>query len=445
MADIRPFPALHYNPAKVPDLSAVVTQPYDKVTPKMSQDYLARHPYNFVRLILPESGYESSARTCAEWLKANVLLRDLRPAFYILEEEFKLDKTTYSRKGFIGAIRVEEFEKGTVLPHEFTHSGPKADRLALLRATKKDYEQIFFLYPDEKGEIDGLLETSGEPDMEAVDEFGVTHRLWWVLSPERIRALGQAMSDRVVLIADGHHRYETALTYRQEMEKKGGVLDNAALRFKTAAFFKITDPGLVILPTHRLLKGVALKSEDAPKKVSELFAIQPVPDEKAKDELKKHRQEHAFVLYYGKGKSYLLILRQKERLERFFPQNRSPEYRKLDVALLHTLIIDRVFGIKPDQIEGRVLYERYWQDTVARVDNGEADCALFLNPTRPEQIQALAAKNERMPQKSTDFYPKLISGMVFMDVSPRSVIPLCARGAGGASQSAFGRWQSHNL
>lgn len=419
MADIRPFPALHYHPAKVPDLSAVVTQPYDKVTPKMREDYLARHPHNFIRLILPEGPdpYTTSSQTCADWLKQGIILRDNQPAFYILEEEFLVDGGKMKRKGFIAAIRVEEFEKGTVLPHEFTHSGPKRDRLALLRATKKDYEQIFFLYPDEKGEVENLLSTAETPDMQAVDEFGVRHRLWRVTSSERTRALSEAMADRVVLIADGHHRYETALTYRQEMEKNGEVPDNAALRFKTAAFFKITDPGLVILPTHRLLKDITLKPEDALKKLRELFAIQEVPDEKAKDELKNHRQEHAFILYYGKGKSYLLILKQKEGLERFFPQNRSPEYRELDVALLHAIVIENVFGIKPDQVEGRVLYERYWQDTIARVDNGEAHCALFLNPTRPEQVQALAAKSERMPQKSTDFYPKLISGMVFMDVS----------------------------
>ncbi|MEO0069869.1 MAG: DUF1015 family protein, partial [candidate division WOR-3 bacterium] len=265
--------------------------------------------------------------------------------------------------------------------------------------------------------VENLLSTTETPDMEAVDEFGVNHRLWRVTSPERTRALSKAMADRVVLIADGHHRYETALTYRQEMEKKEDVPDNAALRFKTAAFFKITDPGLVILPTHRLLKDITLKPEDALKKLKELFTIQEVSDERAKEELKNHRQEHAFILYYGKGKSYLLILKQKEGLERFFPKNRSPEYRELDVALLHALIIENVFGIKPDQVEGRVLYERYWQDTCARVDNGEANCALFLNPTRPEQVQALAAKSERMPQKSTDFYPKLISGLVFMDVS----------------------------
>lgn len=418
MADVRPFRAIHYNPAKVRDLSAVITQPYDKITPKMQEEYYTKHQYNFVRLILPrdENPYESSVRACSQWLQEGVLIEDEKPAFYVLEEEFRLDNRTLRRKGFIGAIRVEEFEKGTVLPHEFTHSGPKADRLNLLRTTRKDYEQIFLLYSDEKGEIDRLLETDDKPLMQAIDEFGVVHRLWQLDEPARLHALSAAMKERVLLIADGHHRYETALNFRQEMEKRGVVPENAALRFKTAAFFKITDPGLVILPTHRLLKGISLSQDDALKSLERFFTVKPVRDEMAKSELQKNQDKHAFVVYFGKDKSYLLILKQTG-LELDSLKGKSPEYRELDVALLHSLVIDRVFGIKPAEVEGRIAYERYWEDTASRVDSQEFDVALFLNPTRPEQVQALAKRMERMPQKSTDFYPKLISGMVFMDVA----------------------------
>ncbi len=424
MADVRAFPGIHYNPAKVANLSEVITQPYDKITPEMQRRYLERHPFNFVRLILPggEDPYTSSARTCEEWLRSGVLVREAEPAFYILEEEFEVDGRRLQRKGFIAAIRVEEFEKGTVLPHEFTHSGPKADRLALLRATRKDYEQIFFLYPDPEGEIDRLLVTEREPDMVATDEYNVVHRLWLVKDQARIQALHQAMGSRVVLIADGHHRYETALNYRQEMERKGPLPEDAALRFKSAAFFKITDPGLVILPTHRLLKGIAIGKDEALALLQQWFSVQPVPEEKAKGELERHKDGHAFVLYWGRGNSYLLLLRDSDAVDRYIPAGKSPDYKELDVAILHALVIEGVFGITPDQVEGRVLYERYWEDTTARVDKGEAQCALFLNPTRPEQVQALAAKMERMPQKSTDFYPKLISGMVFMDIGEGAVL-----------------------
>jgi uncharacterized protein (DUF1015 family) len=423
MADVRPFPAIRYNPEKVADLSAVITQPYDKITPRMQEEYLARHPFNFVRLILPreENPYESSARTCTDWQKKGILIEDPTPAFYVLEEEFTLDGKKISRRGFIGAIRVEEFEKGTVLPHEFTHSGPKADRLNLLRTTQKDYEQIFLLYPDTEGEIDRLLQTQQAPLLEVTDDFGVVHRLWRRAEPDRVRALSQALKNRVLLIADGHHRYETALNYRQEMEKKGALPDNAALRFKTAAFFKITDPGLVILPTHRLLKGTGVNHEQALKRLAEFFEVEPVADQKAKAALESRQHQHAYALYFGPGQSYLLVLKSPAAAVEIL-KDKSPEYRELDVALLHALVIDRVFGIKPDQVEGRIGYERYWDDTVARVNSGEYELALFLNPTRPEQVQALAEKMERMPQKSTDFFPKLVSGLVFMDVSTERVL-----------------------
>lgn len=423
MADVRPFPAIHYNPEKIADLSAVITQPYDKITPAMQEEYLARHPYNFVRLILPKDAdpYNSSARTCSDWLKQKILIEDTQPAFYVLEEEFRLDNQTLRRRGFIGAIRVEEFEKGTVLPHEFTHSGPKADRLNLLRTTKKDYEQIFLLYPDESGEIERLLQTDGPPLMQAVDEYRVIHRVWRIDEPSRINALHQALQTRVLLIADGHHRYETALNYRQEMEKKTPLPDNAALRFKTAAFFKITDPGLVILPTHRLVKGVQIREEKLLQRLGEMFIVKPVDDNQAKTELERNRNHHAFILYLGSGKSFLLLLKSNEiALDAL--KEKSPEYRQLDVALLHTLIIDRVLGITSEKVEKQVGYERYWNDAITRVNSGEYQVALFLNPTRPEQVQALAKKMERMPQKSTDFYPKLISGLVFMDVDETKTI-----------------------
>lgn len=427
MADVRPFPAIRYNLDRVDDLSLVITQPYDKVTPEMRARYRKQHEFSFINLILPqgENPYAASAITCARWLNDGVLVQDVTPAFYILEEEFEIQGRRLRRKGFIGAIRVDEFEKGTVLPHEFTHSGPKADRLALLRTTQKDFEQIFLLYPDPKDEIDQLLNgpSNDNPDLSAIDEFGVFHRLWRVTDREWTEALHRAMKNQVVLIADGHHRYETALNYRREMEQKRELPSNAALRFKTAAFFKITDPGLIILPTHRLLKAVNISFEEALIRLEKLFAVKQVRDEEAKSALNRHQNEHAYVVYFGKGRSYLLVLRDPGTADRLLPADKSPEYKELDVALLHALIIEGIFGIKHTEVENKVLYERYWNNTIARVDKGEAACALFLNPTRPEQVQKLAAKMERMPQKSTDFFPKLISGMVFMDVTEGRVLP----------------------
>ncbi|MEO0079176.1 MAG: DUF1015 domain-containing protein [candidate division WOR-3 bacterium] len=423
MADIKPFPGIRYNPALIPDLSKVITQPYDKVTTKLQAEYYQRHQFNFIRLILPKESdpYASSARSCHSWFAQGILKRDPEPAVYLLEEKFQVAGRTLTRKGFIAAIRVEEFEKGVVLPHEFTLSKPKADRLNLLRATRQDYEQIFMLYPDPNHELDQVLEASGRPLMEARDDYQVLHRVWVLTDKAKLARLREFLADRKLLIADGHHRYETALTYRYEKEKEQPVPPDAALRFKTAAFFNISDPGLVILPTHRLLTNLAdFNLGMLMDRLLEFFTVTPVPDEKARAELEsagKGEKSNAYILYAGKYRSFLVQLRKQDAILRFFPQGRSPEYRALDVAVLHSVIIEGLLGISREQIEGYVRYERDWDETVRRVDSGEAQLAFLMNPTRVEQVQALAEKGERMPQKSTDFYPKLVSGLVFMDVS----------------------------
>jgi len=420
MADIRPFPGIRYNPQVVPNLDQVITQPYDKVTPKLQADYYARHPHNFIRLILPQEPdpYFSSASLCRSWVGAGILKRDPKPAVYILHEEFTLDNKTIQRQGFIAAIRVEEFEKGIVLPHEFTLSKPKADRLNMLRASQQDYEQIFMLYSDPNQELAPILAPSDAPLLEAQDDYAVVHKVWVLTDSDRLAALQRFMAERVVLIADGHHRYETALAYRQEKEKIGTVPPDAALRFKTAAFFNIADPGLVILPTHRLLMNLpAFNLETVLARLRPLFQVTPVPDDQAPIELEHNRKVNAYVLYAGRGKSFLLRLNEPKAAVRYLPQDRSPEYRSLDVSVLHSVIIEGLLGIGRKHIEEHVRYERYWDETRRRVDGGEAQVAFLMNPTRPEQVQTLAEKGERMPQKSTDFYPKLVSGLVFMDVS----------------------------
>uniref|UniRef100_A0A7C4CD91 DUF1015 domain-containing protein n=1 Tax=candidate division WOR-3 bacterium TaxID=2052148 RepID=A0A7C4CD91_UNCW3 len=430
MADVRPFSGIRYNPDKVKDLSRVVTQPYDKITTEMQARYLQTDPFNFVRLILPKADtrpdapdsptdpYTASARTLEEWLDSGVLMRDPAPAIYVLEEEFETDGSKRTRRGFVAAVRVDEFDKGTVLPHEFTLSKPKADRLNLLRATRADYEQIFMLYSDPEREIETLLRPEGAPLMAATDEYGVTHRMWAIADPRRLRRVSELMAGKVLLIADGHHRYETALTYRQEMERAGTVHADAALRFKTAAFVNIADLGLLILPTHRLLFGLPGFTPDVLKQqLAEYFTVTAVTPDKAQDELTRNKNGHAFIAYAGKDACFLVRLKDKLALDRFVAQDRSADYRELDVVVLHAVIIEGLLGIARDRIEDHVRYERYWNKTLERVDSAENQVAFLMNPTRPEQVQALAAKGERMPQKSTDFYPKLISGMVFMDVA----------------------------
>jgi len=419
MADIRPFRGIRYNPAKTADQDKVITQPYDKVSPEMKQGYLAADPHNFVRLILPD-GYEASAATCRQWLAEGVLVRDPEPALYVYHQEFTALGETRVRKGFVGVLHVDEFEKGTVLPHERTLSKAKADRLSLTRATRKDYEQIFMLFSDPEREVDRLLEPAGDPDIRATDEYGVVHRAWTVTDPATIARVRAKLADAVLLIADGHHRYETALNFRKEVEAaEPGLAPDAAVRFKTCAFINVADPGLVIFPTHRFLAN--LGDVDWGAKLALLaaaFKVTPVAPADAEEALRAAAGGNAFVLHAGKARTWLLELADRRAVERAVGPERSADYKALDVVVLHSVVIESIFGVTPENIENHVKYERDWRTAVARVDSGEFQAVLLMNPTRVEQVRRLSELGERMPQKSTDFYPKLISGLVFHDIAP---------------------------
>ncbi|UCG44183.1 MAG: DUF1015 domain-containing protein [candidate division WOR-3 bacterium] len=419
MADIRPFRGIRYALDSVEDLDKVITQPYDKVTPELKQDYLGRHENNFVKLILPdgEDKYRASGELCNQWLADGVLKRDDKPALYVYHQEFSVADLRSTRKGFIGVFRVDEFERGTVLPHERTLSKPKADRLDLTRASRKDFEQIFMLYSDPDRTVDALLEPTGEPDITGTDDFGVVHRVWTVTDEDKIGAVQEKMKDMVLLIADGHHRYETALNVRQETEAKNpGLSPDAALRFKTAAFVNVADPGLVIFPTHRLVRNLDLDWNKKLDEFRECFDLAEVKDPEAEDKLKA-AGSRAFVLHTGKDRSWLMTLKHTSGVDRYVETGRSSDYKDLDVTILHSVIIENLLGIPKEKIENHIKYEREAKKAMARVDSAEFQACFLMNPTRVEQVQTLAAKGERMPQKSTDFYPKLISGLVFHDIS----------------------------
>ena len=418
MADIRPFRGWRYNPAKVSDLSQVITQPYDKIPKELQQKYIAQHPNSFVHLILPAAAdpYSYSAATFKQWSAQNVLIRDQQPTIYVLHQEFEVVGQKKTRKAFVAAIRADEFEKGTVLPHEFTLSKPKADRLNLLRATRNDYEQIFMLYDDPKGVVEQALSPAGEPTMQATDDLGVVQKVWAITDPAKLAAVRKALADKVMLIADGHHRYETAMNFRQEMEKAGNVPDDAALRFKGTAFVNIADPGLVILPTHRLLYGLGnVNWDDVLARIAKWFAVRPIRDSDVEAALARAGTDCVFALHTSKDKTWLLRLTDRSALDGLV-KGRSADFRGLDVVVLHSLLIEHVFGIPPAQIEEHVAYERKISETLAKVDSSKFQAALIMNPTRADQVQKVAAHGERMPQKSTDFYPKFISGLVFMDI-----------------------------
>ncbi len=416
MVEIRPFKAIRYTD-KAGDMTKLITQPYDKIDPEMQDRYYAKSEYNYCRLILPkeENRYEMAAKRIEEWLSSGIIAKDGEPALYVYFQDFEVLGKKYTRKGFISAVKLHPFEEKVVLPHERTHKGPKIDRLNMLRATKKNLEAGFMLYPDEEKVTIPILEkaAAGSPIIDVVDEYGVRNRIWALTNPDDIRAIQDVIAPEQVVIADGHHRYETAVTFRDEM-RKNGYEGNEGFNFRMTLMVPIQDEGLVVLPTHRLL----LKNEltDAHlKELAKYFEVSEIEQDEVEEFLEVYAEEHAFVAYDGK-KFYGMALLEPENIERFFKPEYSEEYRNLDVVILRDVIFEGIMGVKDLKIDESIAYERWMDDAIARVDSGEAKVVFLMNPTGPHEVLAVAKNGERMPEKSTDFYPKMVSGTGMMDL-----------------------------
>lgn len=421
MPEVKPFKGIRYNLKKIRNLADVITQPYDQITDEMEKEYKRRSPYNYVNLVLTHYAdghdrnkeYQDAKRFVEDWLKEKVFIQDKEDSLYPYFQEFSLEGKDYIRKGFICCLRLEELGKGNILPHEKTLSKPKEDRLNLTRITKKDFEPVFLLYTDPRNRVMEMLEEKckREPIIEVVDDRNVTHKLWQVSDKDTIKNIQNVLKDAVLVIADGHHRYETALNYRNEL---GAIDKNHPANYKMVTLVNIQDPGLVILPTHRLVMNLRDFNLDSfLNKARKYFDIRKIEKEGIKSEINREKAQ-AFVFYSISG-SYLLKLKDEKIMGELLPE-RSKDYQNLDVAVLHTLLIENTLGIKPERIEEYIRYQRGIEETIKRVDNKEFQFAFLMNPTRPEQVRNVAMQKERMPQKSTDFYPKLISGLVFYDL-----------------------------
>jgi len=424
LAVLIPIRGLRYNLQAVGDLAAVVTPPYDVITPEAQARYYARHPYNIIRLEYgkTEPGddetnnrYTRAASTFAAWREQGILIREEKPAFYLYEQEFQVRGKRLRRYGFFCAVRLERFEHGVIMPHEETLAAPKKDRLELLRACRANFSPIFGLYADREGSaLAALLQAAGQPVAFFYDEQGHAHRLWVITDAAIIRAVQDRLADRRILIADGHHRYETALAYAEEKAGPGPH------QYVMMVLVNIYDPGLVVLPTHRLVRDTGkLEVPALIRALEEQFEVAEAPPASAWNfeaflASLASRGRHAFGLYAGQGKLYILKLRDEVPVQRLLPQIRSPAWRELDVAVLHHLIFHRVLGIGPQECENGDLlaYTRDEEHALHLVDGGEYRLAFFLNPTRVEEVVAVAETGDRMPQKSTYFYPKLITGLV---------------------------------
>jgi uncharacterized protein (DUF1015 family) len=434
MPILAPFRGIRYHPEKAGDLDQVITEPYDKITPPMQESYYQRGEFNFVRLILnrEENPYEASRSTCEKWLADGVLVKDRVPAIYPYRQVFTTNGRTRIRRGITCLCRLEPLEGGRVLPHERTLTKPKEDRLNLMRTTRKQFEQVFMLYSDEKGEITRLLAPIWKwiPDLDATDEHGTRHCLWTVTDDATIHTLRNLMRPKTFVIADGHHRYETTLSYRDEMRKKLGPSNGCeAFNYRLVTCVNLDDPALTILPTHRVLSNLpGFNMNDFLTKAQKYFSLDAripldqIPQQISAPSVRRGQPVHGFIAYAGGERAHILTLRPSAGIARLFPKERSADYRGLDVAILHAVIIEHLLEVPPEQVENYVGYERDWKGAVARVEKGTAQLALMIRPPRSEQVSRVAENWELMPQKSTDFHPKLISGMVFLDVDERERI-----------------------
>jgi len=428
MANILPFAALRYDPQRV-SLAQVVTQPYDKITPRMQERYYAASPYSLVRIILgrrlpqdntEENVYTRAAASFRDWRRNEILRQDFAPSLYVYSQRFTAPgtKQEHERRGFIALGHLEDYSAKIVFRHEQTLAKPKADRLDLLRATRAHFGQLFMLYED-SGEIDSLLATSVKksPDIELADEYGVVHRVWQISDPAVIDSARAKMRGKKLIIADGHHRYETAIHYRNERraqaKSSGG---DAAYEYAMMTLVNMNSPDLLILPTHRVVHGLASFSPDGfLASARSLFEVQELDRDlngaKATAILREHGNT-ATALLAILGDRCLLLKNLKSTASRFL-SGLSERQCRLDVVQLHKCLLEGVLKLSEESIRNQqhLFYIRDADEAVSAVGEGRANVAFLMNPCRIGQVRNIAFAGEVMPQKSTDFYPKLLSGL----------------------------------
>ena len=428
MPEIIPFKALRYDPDQV-KLEDVLTQPYDKITPEMQSKYYERSAHNLVRIILGKAGetdtdafnvYTRAAEYLHDWRSSGILKQDPEPGIYAYSQTFTVPGTRElaERRGLIALGRLHDYADGVVFRHEQTLAKPRADRLNLLRATRAHFGQIFMLYSDPQDEIEALLKKKAEedPDTSLLDEYETLHRVWRIHDPALIQAVQQRMRDKKLLIADGHHRYETALAYRNERRAESGSSNpDAPYEFVMMTLIPMESRGLVILPTHRIVHGLpTFDRERMLEAAGQFFDIDRIDlrtESRSATTLLGQAGENgtAFVAVTRQGP--YLMRAKKNAVQDALGQVPSLQ-RDLDVVQLHRIMLERVLGISEDAVRNQenVRYERDAFEAISWVRQG-ANVAFLMNPAKIEQVRDIAFGGEVLPQKSTDFYPKLLSGL----------------------------------
>jgi uncharacterized protein (DUF1015 family) len=436
MAHIAPFRALRYDPARV-DASQVVTQPYDKITPEMQERYYAASPHNLVRIILGKrdaadrvgnNAYTRAAAYFQDWRRQGIFLQEAQPSIYSYAQHFTVPggNQQLERRGFIALGQLEDYSDNVVFRHEQTLAKPKADRLDLLRATRAHFGQLFMLYSDPAGEIDGLLSSAALPEIDTRDEYNVRHQVSKIYDPTLIELVRGKMKDKKLIIADGHHRYETALNYRNE---RRSTADTAAPTSKDSlstevfpyemvmmTFVNMDSPGLLILPTHRVVLGLTkFSSEEFRQKAKQFFSVEevdPAVDAARATGILREAGHAGTALLAITGDRVFLLDTPQVVGSKFF-SGFSLRQQSLDVVQLHKCLLEGVLRISEEAIRNQqnVAYVRDAGEAMAQVRAGGANVAFLMNPVRMSQVRDIAFAGEVLPQKSTDFYPKLLSGL----------------------------------
>ncbi|MBN9118895.1 MAG: DUF1015 domain-containing protein [Planctomycetes bacterium] len=429
MADIRAFRGFRYDLGHVGALSDVVAPPYDVIDAQLQQKLYASSEHNAIRLELTRdepaddehnNKYTRAANTLREWLAANALRQDTARGLYVYEQEYAVEDSTYTRRGFMARVRLEPFGKGKIFPHEQTMSGPKEDRLKLYRATGFNLSPVFGLYPDGESEVFAHLEPfiRSAPPIVAKDHLGVTNRLWVVTDSAAISKVIGAMGPKPVFIADGHHRYETGLKYLEERRAAGEVPDDeAAPNFCLMMLVGMSDPGLLILPTHRLVSGLAsgVTAPQLESALAEHFDIVERTGTNAQAAWEHIEMDGAqTTLGFGTvadGQWLVAKLRDLSVMAELAPDH-SDEWRGLGVSVLHKLVLDRLVR---DKVGGTPMckYVHLLSEVTDAAAKKECQLACLVPPATMEHVEQIAGHNEKMPPKSTYFYPKLLTGMVF--------------------------------
>ncbi len=448
MAQLAPLRGLHYNGIKVPDPEAVVTPPYDVIGPKEREVYAARHPQNMVHLILPQpqpgdnlikNRYTRAAALFSQWRREEILIRAPEPAFYYWETIFTLEGRRHTRRGLAGLVRLEPFSAGVVRPHEQTFSAIKADRLELLKHAEAQFSPIFSLYPDPDDRVMALLQgaSPAEPMMDFNGPEGHEERIFRVTDPACLKEVCLTLKDAPIYIADGHHRYETALAYRKWISQQyPQASPQAAFNYILMYLANLHDPDLVILPAHRLLKGPRLKHvEEAPllQHLKTYFEVEPLPapagpgdvyGEFLEQTLKEGRPRGSvFVMAGFGGKTWLLTLKPGVA-GAILGRQMNPALARLDVVVLNYLIFEKILRLDSTAQDDKETcqYTSRIPEALAALNRGEVQLAFLLNPTLIDQVQGVATAGLIMPRKSTYFYPKVITGVVLNPVDRREEI-----------------------